>query len=73
MSDKKKWEADDQWVEIDLDLCTGSGPCAESCPAEVYVVENGKVGADAIEDCIQCGACQGVCPNNAILGHWAWT
>jgi NAD-dependent dihydropyrimidine dehydrogenase PreA subunit len=72
MSNIKKWEELDHWVEIDLDLCTGISDCASICPVEVYSVVDGKVQANNISECIACGACQNVCPNNAILRHWAW-
>lgn len=68
----KRWEEEDNWVEIDLDLCAGSGECVEVCPAQVYDIIDGKVTADDIAECIECGACQGVCPYNAILNHFAW-
>jgi len=37
MSDVKRWE-EDNWVEVDLDLCRASGECVNVCPAEVYVI-----------------------------------
>ena len=50
----------------------GSGECVEVCPAQVYDIIDGKVDADDIKDCIECGACQGACPYEAILNHFAW-
>ena len=49
-----------------------SGECVSVCPAEVYEVINGKVDAENIGGCIECGACQDTCPFNAILKHAAW-
>ncbi len=72
MPNAQRWEEADQWVEIDLKLCNGAGQCVDVCPADVYQVVDGKVKADNIVECIECGACQDVCPNNAILRHWAW-
>ena len=72
MPNVKKWEANDHWVEIDLDLCAGSGECVEVCPAQVYDILDGKVDADDIAECIECGACEGACPYEAILTHSAW-
>ena len=72
MSSIKKWEDEDHWVEIDLDLCEASEECVNICPAEVYIIIDGKVNAENIGECIKCGACQDTCPYNAILKHSAW-
>jgi NAD-dependent dihydropyrimidine dehydrogenase PreA subunit len=72
MSNVKKWEKTDHWVEIDLDLCNAKGECVNICPMSVYEIINGKVKANKINECIECGACQDVCPSKAILSHWAW-
>jgi NAD-dependent dihydropyrimidine dehydrogenase PreA subunit len=73
VAETKKWAEGDCFVEIDLALCKGDSKCADDCPADVYSVTDGKVIAENIGDCVACGACQGVCPNNAILSHSAWT
>jgi len=72
MADIRKWEDAGQWVEVDLDLCMGAAECVEVCPVGVYEVVEGKVRAENIGECIACGACEEVCPNDAILFHWAW-
>ena len=72
MVNVKRWVEKTHWVEIDLDLCKGVGTCSTVCPVEVYEVIDGKVTAENIGECIQCGACQGVCPHNAILHHWVY-
>lgn len=72
MATIKKWSSNGNWVEVDWDLCAGSGECVEVCPAQVYDIIDGKVSADDIAECIQCGACQGACPYEAILNHFAW-
>ncbi len=72
MPDTRKFESGDAWVEIDIEACTGVSDCVDICPADVYEVEGGKVKADNIGECLECGACEGVCPSDAILNHWAW-
>ena len=69
----KKWEGEDHWVEIDLDLCVGAGECVQVCPTEVYEVVDGKVVAENIGECIDCMACDGVCPTSAIVRYSAWS
>ncbi|MBY9008031.1 MAG: ferredoxin family protein [Candidatus Lokiarchaeota archaeon] len=73
MTNIKKWEDNDHWVEIDLDLCIGAGDCIEVCPVDVYDFLNNKVDAENIGECTDCMACQDVCPNDAILKHSAWS
>ena len=52
MSNIKKWDEGENYVEIDLDLCIGSGECTNVCPAEVYELIDSKVNADNIGECI---------------------
>ncbi len=68
----KKWEDNEHWVEIDLDLCVVAAECVNVCPVEVYELKNGKVMAENIGECTDCMACQDVCPTDAILKHSAW-
>jgi NAD-dependent dihydropyrimidine dehydrogenase PreA subunit len=72
MTNIKKWEDNGNWVEIDLDLCSGVSECVNICPSGVYILHDGKVSAENIGGCIQCMACQMSCPNNALLNHSAW-
>ena len=68
----KKWEEEDHWVEIDLDMCVGAADCVNVCPVEVYELRDGKVVAENIGECTDCMACLDVCPPNAILNHSSW-
>lgn len=72
MVNVKKWEVEDHWVEVDMDLCVGAAECVNVCPVEVYDLIEGKVSAENIGECIECQACQDACPTNAILKHSAW-
>lgn len=72
MANAKRWEDGEAWVEVDLDLCVAAGECVDVCPAEVYEIVGDKVSAGEIGECIECGACEGACPSDAILKHWAW-
>ena len=42
MVDIKKWEENDHWVEVDLDLCVGAAECVNVCPVEVYDLIDGR-------------------------------
>ncbi|MFX1273467.1 MAG: ferredoxin family protein [Promethearchaeota archaeon] len=72
MTNIKRWEDSEHWVEIDLDQCTGMAVCVEICPAEVYDLVDGKVIAENIGECTDCMACLDACPTDAILKHSAW-
>ena len=48
MTNVKKWEDNQNWVEIDLDLCVGAAECVNICPAGVYSLSDGKVAAEDI-------------------------
>ncbi|MFW9825601.1 MAG: 4Fe-4S dicluster domain-containing protein [Candidatus Thorarchaeota archaeon] len=54
-----------------LDLCQALREFVNVCPAEVYEIIDGKVTAENVSECIECGACQDDCPYNAILRHFA--
>lgn len=51
--------------EIDQSKCIQCGDCAESCPVEAILEEDGKYTIDA-DACLSCGVCTGSCPQEAI-------
>ena len=63
-----EWHGDenDVTIKIDHDRCVGAEECVNVCPAGVYVMVDGKANAQNVADCIECGAGQGVCPEDAI-------
>ncbi len=52
-------------AEVNVDLCTGCGECADNCPAEAMTIWDGKAQVDT-EACIECEICVDVCPTGAI-------
>jgi NAD-dependent dihydropyrimidine dehydrogenase PreA subunit len=62
----KTWQSDTVTIKVDYDKCKGHGDCADSCPAEVYEIDNGKAVSVNIGDCVECCTCVEVCPANAI-------
>ena len=54
-------------LRIDTNLCPeGCQICADICPTEALLIDEDKKLVITEEFCIYCGACQQVCPENAI-------
>lgn len=51
---------------VDESKCTGCGSCVEVCPVGAIELVDGKAHTRQ-EDCIECGACQAECENEAIF------
>ncbi len=69
-------ELDPYVAQINADLCTGSGACAEECPQEGCITLVGADGGRKAQVnpalCTGCGMCVAVCPNIAIEVN-GWT
>jgi ferredoxin len=52
-------------IEIDLGKCSGCKTCELVCQVQAIRVTNKK--ARSSEDCVNCGACVKVCPENALI------
>ena len=63
-----EWHSDmnDVTVRIDHDRCYGAAEGVEACPTDVYALVGGKAHAEDVDECIECCACDGVCPADAI-------
>lgn len=55
-------------IIIDLEKCNGDGICVDTCPVNVYELDEGTGKAKVVhlEECIECLACQENCPEEAI-------
>ena len=55
-------------ITVDLDKCNGDGICVDTCPVNVYELDNktGKAKVVNLDECIECLACQENCPEEAI-------
>lgn len=53
------------YPEVNKDKCVGCGKCAESCPAKIIKIKNGKA-VFTKKNCISCFCCQEMCPAKAI-------
>jgi NAD-dependent dihydropyrimidine dehydrogenase PreA subunit len=54
-------------IAIDNTLCSGCGFCADVCPHRVIEIEDRKAVLAAEDRCIECGACQLNCHDDAIV------
>ena len=63
----KEFVSDDWIMKIDHDKCTGAGDCIDVCPSEVCELKDNKSYATNVDDCIECCACIGSCPTEAIF------
>jgi NAD-dependent dihydropyrimidine dehydrogenase PreA subunit len=53
-------------VTVDKDKCTGCEECVAACPAQVFVLEDGKSEPAEADECLGCETCVEVCPEGAI-------
>ena len=53
-------------IEVNNETCIGCGECVDICPADVYVLQDGKSAPVRMEDCINCCSCVEVCPTGSI-------
>lgn len=53
-------------VTVDVAKCDGKGECVETCPVNVFALQNGKSVVVAGDECVACMSCVEVCPHQAI-------
>lgn len=53
-------------IVVDNDKCTGCGTCVETCPVEVFEINDEKSVPVKVEECLVCRACEAQCPEGAI-------
>ncbi|NVM01338.1 MAG: 4Fe-4S binding protein [Candidatus Helarchaeota archaeon] len=56
--------ATNYYSEVDGDLCSGCGTCADRCPMDAITIED--VSIVDRDRCIGCGVCVPTCPSDAI-------
>ncbi len=50
---------------IDEQACNSCGKCAEDCPAQIIIIEDGIPDID-LKSCIRCYCCREFCPRGAV-------
>ncbi|MDR2352886.1 MAG: ferredoxin family protein [Deltaproteobacteria bacterium] len=53
-------------VKIDTGLCNGDGNCVDTCPVDVYKIEDGKAVPVNADECVGCESCIEACEVKAI-------
>lgn len=53
-------------VVVDNGKCNGDGLCVDSCPVNVFEMQNNKAVAVNMSECIECQACVEACPEKAL-------
>lgn len=53
-------------IKIDKELCTGCGTCVDTCPVEVFEIQDEKSVVVNVDECLVCLACETQCPEGAI-------
>lgn len=53
-------------LQLDVEKCIGCGRCAEVCPHNVFVLDEGKSRIADRDACMECGACARNCPVDAL-------
>ncbi len=54
-------------IALNRDSCTGCGTCAKVCPHRVIEIQDKRAVLVAESACIECGACQLNCHDDAIV------
>ncbi len=53
-------------LELDQEKCNGCRMCTIVCPHAVFAMENKRAVIQNKNLCMECGACEKNCPENAI-------
>ncbi|KAG9393818.1 hypothetical protein J8273_4681 [Carpediemonas membranifera] len=51
---------------IDVEKCVGCGACVDTCPEEVFEMQDDKAVVINADACVECEACIEACPEEAI-------
>ena len=53
-------------VKVDVEKCTGCGTCVDTCPVDVFEINDEKSVVVNNDECLVCRACEVQCPESAI-------
>ena len=54
-------------VKVDTEKCNGCGECVDSCPGEVYELQDGKAVVVREDECHGCHTCEAMCDEDACI------
>lgn len=56
-------------IEVKRELCTGCGKCMQDCFSKNIRMDAANKAIGKNVNCIKCGHCIAICPNNAVVIH----
>ena len=55
-----------EFIRVVAEKCTACGRCAELCVRDVWQLSGDVYQPTNLTDCVECGACWNVCPEEAV-------
>jgi len=52
-------------VTVNQDACVGCGKCVDTCPVQIFSMDNNKAVAST-DECLGCQSCVSICEVGAI-------
>ncbi|MFX0072733.1 MAG: indolepyruvate ferredoxin oxidoreductase subunit alpha [Candidatus Hermodarchaeota archaeon] len=59
-----------EFIKINSEKCTGCANCVKVCLAGCFEIVERKAKVKSLEECMECGSCWYICPENAVEFEW---